>query len=483
MNLHANSDIKAFFEPGAIAVVGSMREWGGLGYTAIKNMRQFNFTGRVYPVNPSYEEILGLRVYPDVGAVDDPIDLAIVITPKQTVPGIIDQCAHKGTKAAIIVSDGFAETGETGAGLQRQLVEISHRSGLRILGPNTIGTLNTENGLVTNPYFISYDKIHKGNIAYCSQSGIVGAQGQPLKDEAYPISKMCDLGNKCDVNEVDLLNYLSHDPQTSVIAMHIEDVKDGHKFIDTVRKVAARKPVLILKPGRTERGAKASASHTGSLAGSERIYDAAFRQAGAIRLNTWREFWEIPRVFVNQPLPQGNRIGIITFTGGVGVVSVDTAEECGLTIADFSPATVSRLSKLSLQLARNPVDLGPLIPVSDNPLPVLEETIAAVLDDSNVDCVAVTLYASSGAETPIYMDILGRLMKNVTKPVSFWIYGTDLAAMEELSRQVQERGLPAYFDIELTIKSLAVAADYSRVKSSLNSGLIDISPGAKQTQP
>lgn len=479
MDLHANSDIKAFFEPEAIAVIGSMREWGGLGYTAIENMRRFNFTGKVYPVNPSYKEVLGLRVYPDVSAVDDPIDLAIVITPKQTVPGIIDQCARKGTKAAIIVSDGFAETGEHGAGLQRQLVEISRRTGLRIMGPNTIGTLNTENGLVTNPYFISYDKIHKGSIAYCSQSGIVGAQGQPLKDQAFPISKMCDLGNKCDVNEVDILDYLLHDPRTCVIAMHIEDVRDGQKFIDTVRKVAARKPVLIMKPGRTERGARASASHTGSLAGSDRIYDAAFRQAGAIRLNTWREFWEIPRIFVNQPLPCGNRIGIITFTGGVGVVSVDTAEECGLSIADFSPATTSRLSRLSSQLARNPVDLGPLIPLSDNPMSVMEETIAAVMDDTNVDCVVATLYASSGAETPMYIDILGRLMKNTAKPVSFWIYGTNLAEMEELQRQVQGLGLAAYFDIELAIKALATAAHYSRVKSGLTSELINMPCGAE----
>jgi len=470
MDLHVNSDLRAFFEPKAIAVIGSLNEWGGLGYTAIKNMRRFNFSGRIYPVNPSYKEALGLRAYPDVNAVEDPIDLAVVITPKQTVPGILDQCAQKGARAAIVVSDGFAEAGEAGARLQRQIVEISHRTGLRIIGPNTIGTLNTQNGLVTNPYFISYDKIHKGSIAYCSQSGIVGAQGQPLNDQAYPISKMCDLGNKCDVNEVDLLNYLSNDPETRVIAMHIEDVKDGHQFIDAVKKVAARKPVLLLKPGRTERGAKASASHTGSLAGSERIYDAAFRQAGAIRLNTWREFWEIPRIFVNQPLPLGNRIGVITFTGGIGVASVDAAEEGGLAMADFSPATVSRLSRLSPQLASNPVDLGPLIAVTDDPLPLLEQTIAAVLDDPNVDCVTATLYASTGAETPIYMDIFDRVMKNTTKSVSIWIYGTELPAIEELSRQVQARGLPAYLDIELAIKALATAARYSGIKKQLESG-------------
>lgn len=475
MNLHAGGDLRAFFEPGAIAVIGSLNEWGGLGYTAVKNMRQFNFGGRIYPINPSYKEALGLRAYPEIAAVEDSIDLAIVITPAQTVPGIIDQCAQKGIKAAIIVSDGFAETGEAGARLQRQIVEISNRTGLRIVGPNTIGTLNTENGLVTNPYFISYDKIRKGNIAYCSQSGIVGAQGQPLKDQAYPISKMCDLGNKCDVNEVDLLNYLSQDPHTSVIAMHIEDVKDGHKFIETVREVAAHKPVLLLKPGRTERGSKAVASHTGSLAGSDRIYDAAFRQAGAIRLNTWREFWEIPRVFVNQPLPQGDRIAIITITGGVGVVSVDTAEEGGLAVADFSPVTVNRLSRLSPQLASNPVDIGPIIPTLDNPWPVLEETIAAVLDDPNVDCVTATLYISSGEEIPVYMDIFDRLMKNVTKPVSIWIYGTDLGAMQELLRKLQERGLPAYLDIELAIKALAIAAHYSRVKCGFNHGALGIS--------
>ncbi|HUV52740.1 MAG TPA: CoA-binding protein [Dehalococcoidia bacterium] len=468
MNSQSGGDLRAFFEPSSIAVIGSLREWGGLGYTVIKNIRQFNFTGRVYPINPSSNEAFGLKVYRDVGAVQDPIDLAIVITPTKTVSGIIEQCAQKGVKAAIIVSDGFAETGESGARLQRELVKIGQRTGLRIVGPNTIGTLNTDNGLVTNPYFISYDKILKGNIAYCSQSGIVGAQGQPLKDQAYPISKMCDLGNKCDVNEVDLLNYLSQDPQTRVIVMHIEDIKDGHKFINTVRKVVARKPVLLLKPGRTERGAKASASHTGSLSGSERIYNAAFRQAGAIRLNTWREFWEIPRVFVNQPLPKGNRIAIITITGGVGVASVDTAEECGLAVADFSPVTVNRLSRLSPQLASNPVDVGPIIPTLDNPWPVLEETIAAVLDDPNVDCVTATLYISSGEEIPVYMDIFDRLMKNITKPVSIWIYGTDLGAMQELLRKLQERGLPAYLDIELAIKSLAVAAYYFKVKSNLD---------------
>jgi len=475
MNSNAGGDLRAFFEPGSVAVIGSLREGGGLGYTVVKNMRQFNFTGRIYPINPSVNETFGLKVYPDVGAVQDQIDLAIVITPRQTVPGIIDQCAQKGIKAAIVVSDGFAETGESGARLQRELVETSHRTGLRIVGPNTVGILNTDNGLVTNPYFISYDKILKGNVAYCSQSGIVGAQGQPLKDQAYPISKMCDLGNKCDVNEVDLLNYLSQDPQTRVIAMHIEDVKDGHKFINTVRRVVAHKPVLILKPGRTERGAKASASHTGSLAGSDRIYDAALRQAGAIRLNTWREFWEIPRVFVNQPLPKGNRIAIITITGGVGVASVDTAEECGLAVADFSPVTVNRLSRLSPQLASNPVDVGPIIPTLDNPWPVLEETIAAVLDDPNVDCVTATLYISSGEEIPVYMDIFDRVMKKVTKPMSIWIYGTELAAMEELLRKLQERGLPAYLDIELAIKSLATAAHYSRVKCGLNHGDLGIS--------
>ena len=282
MKAHDRGVLRAFFEPSGVAVIGSLREgWSG-GYGVIENLLHFGFAGNIYPINPSYSEVLGMTAYPSVNQVTEAIDLAIVIIPPPAVPAVIEQCAQKGVKAAIIVSEGFAEASKEGAKLQEQVVGIAHRTGIRIVGPNTIGIANSANGLVTDPYPTGYNRIRRGTIAYGAQTGIMGAQALALEDCAYPISKMCDFGNKCDANEVDFLNYLVNDPETKVIALHLEDVRDGQQFMDAARKVAAQKPVLVLKPGRSEPGAKALASHTGSLAGNDQGYDNAFRQAGII---------------------------------------------------------------------------------------------------------------------------------------------------------------------------------------------------------
>ena len=201
MKSQIERDMRPFFEPRSVAIVGSLREEWGEGYRVIKNMLHFGFTGNIYPVNPSYSEVLGIKAYPTVNEVKGPIDLAMVITPPPSVLAILEQCAQKGIKAVIVGTEGFAETGEAGARLQQQLVDMAHSNAMRLIGPNTIGIVNTSNGLITNPYPVDYDRIWKGNIAYGSQTGFVGAQGQPLEDRAYPISKMCDFGNKCDINE------------------------------------------------------------------------------------------------------------------------------------------------------------------------------------------------------------------------------------------------------------------------------------------
>ena len=467
MNSQKRSDLRPFFEPGAIAIIGSFREPTGLGYGVIKNMLHFGFKGNIYPINPSFSEVRGLKAYSAVNQVAGPIDLAIVITPPPTVPAIIEQCAQKGVKAALVVSENFAEAGEGGARLQQQLKDIAHRTGIRIMGPNTIGLFNTANGLVTTPYLITHDRIRKGSIAYCSQSGFVSVHGQPLEDRAYPISKMCDIGNKCDIDEVDVLDYLADDSETKIVAMHLEDVKNGRRFMDAARKVVARKPLLILKSGRTEAGARASASHTGSLAGNEQVYDNAIKQVGAIRVNTWQEFWEVPKVFAYQPLPKGNRIAIITLTGGAGVVGVDAAIEAGLAITSFSDSTSDKLMKMSPRLASNPVDISPVASVADNPLTIMEETIAAALKDTNVDCATIVLAAGQEAFTPLIIQMLERLMQHFSKPVTIWIYGMKFSTMLDMSRQLEARGLPTYFELETAIKALAIAASYSKIKLDL----------------
>ena len=443
-------------------------------------MRQFGYSGTIYPINPnasSYGEVFGSRVYSDVGEVEGAIDLAAVITPPPTVPGIVEQCALKGVKAVIVMSEGFAESGEEGAALQRRLTEIARRRGIRIMGPNTFGVVNSANGLATMPPYTDQEKMEKGGVAFCSQTGSIGPHQVPVQDWAYPISKMCDIGNKCDVDEADVMEYLADDPETRVVAMHLEDVRDGTRFMHAARRLAARKPLLILKTGRSDAGARATASHTGSMIGSDRVYDAALRQAGAIRVDTWQELWEVPKTLYYQPLPAGNRFAVITFTGGQGVIAADAAANAGLEVADFSPTTCRKLSKVFPRLGSNPVDIGPAMSdsrtqSSSNPFFALEAAMPIVLGDRGVDCATFTFSAGQQL-TPMYpmvVDMFHRSTKHLSKPVNIWVYGTSLPAMEELARQLQACGLPAYFDLDLAIKSLGCAAHYSRAVSSAGSG-------------
>jgi len=459
------SDLKYFFEPDSVAVFGSLREGFGLGYGMIRNLLQFGYPGKIYPVSPYHSEVMGSKAYSSVEEVAEPIDAAIVITPPPTVPPIVEQCARKGVKAVIIVSENFAEAGGDGAKYQQQLVEIVHRTGIRIIGPNTIGLFNAANGFVTNPYIIVHKKIRRGGVAYCSQTGYVAVAAQPLEDRAFPVSKLCDVGNKCDVDEADLLNYLADDPETRVVSMHIEDVRDGRRFMGAARKVVQRKPLLVLRPGRSKEGAQAVASHTASLAGNAQTYDSAIRQIGAMRLDSWMEYWDVPKIFAYQMLPKNNRIAILTLSGGAGVVAVDVAVRAGLEIARFSPTTADKLKGIHPRLSVNPVDLGPVLSVSDDPFAVQEEIIATALHDPNVDCVAISVYVGFDDIVAPLLEMFDRLKEHLEKPVAIWIYGMKLHALDEMFRQLEERNLPTYLDFELAVKALGFAARYSRIKA------------------
>jgi len=460
----SHNDLSRFFEPEGVAVSGSMQARSGTAYGVMKNMLDFGFSGRIYPINPSCAEVLGLKVYPNIDEIDANIDLAIVIIPPTAVPEVIQRCAQKGVRAAIVISEGFAEASEEGGRLQSQLVDISRRSGIRILGPNTLGVLNTSNYLVTGPYLLGYNKLVKGSIGYCAQSGLLTFGTHPVRDRAYPISKICDFGNKSDVNEVDLLAYLADDPDTKVICMHLEDIKDGRSFMEMAARAVSRKPVLIFKPGRNEASARAAASHTGALAGNDEIHEDAFKQTGIIRLSSWQDFWEVPRVFASQPLPKGNRVAIVTATGGAGVILVDEAVRDGLVITEFKTETKSKLAELSPRFVNNPVDLGPILSVMDNPSSVYEEVIPLVLADENVDCAVIVVHG--GLMIPIFSSLRSRISQ-LSKPVTVFCYGINLAEMEESARQLESLGFATYFDLETAVRALGVAAAYSRIKSGL----------------
>ncbi len=461
-----NSNLSEFFNPASVSIFGSFNGTQAPGYVIIDHLQKFGFKGNIYPISASCSKVLGESAYPNLEQVPGTVDLALIVIPPLAVPDVVTKCALKGIKAIVIMTENFAEIGDEGVKLQKHIVDIARLNNIRIIGPNTIGILNTSSGLITTPYFMGYSSIQKGSIAYCCQSGLMSNVVHPLEDLAYPISKICDFGNKSDLNEVDLLNYLAGDPETKVISMHLEDIKDGHAFIEAANKAVSKKPVLILKPGRSVAAAKASASHTGSLASNDKIIDAAFKQAGVIRLNSWQEYWEVPRVFASQPLTKGNRIGIVAMSGGAGVLAVDAAIEAGLDLATFSTSTLEKLAKLSPRMAKNPIDMGPLITVSFDPLSIPEQVLTLVMGDNNVDCIVLLadwIVMQTQLDT---MEKFHQMITKSSKPAAVFIYGSKQDMREQLVRQLTMMGLATYLDLETSVRSLGMAAKYSKIKNS-----------------
>ncbi|MBN2568502.1 MAG: hypothetical protein JXB42_03620 [Deltaproteobacteria bacterium] len=285
------------------------------------------------------------------------------------------------------MADGFAERDEDGIRLQEEICEIARRENIRIIGPNTAGILNTSNGLNPCPYAAGYSSVKTGPVAICSQTGMINPQAFPYADTCCGFSKICDLGNKCDVDESDILEYLGNDPETQVISMHLESIKNGTRFMAIARKVTPSKPVLILKGGRTKEGANAAASHTGSMAVDDEIFHAVCKQAGIIRLEKFNELFELPKIFGYQPLPRGNRLAVVSFSGATGILSLDEGVKYGLSVAPFTSETEKILKDIFFILGRNPVDVGPLPAYlsSGDFMSNYGEIINAVITDNQVD--------------------------------------------------------------------------------------------------
>lgn len=459
--------IDRLLNPRSIAVVGSLREARFGGHVTTGHLLRFGFAGRIYPVNPQYREVLGLPVYPSVRDIPEPVDLVVTMAGAPAVPAIIEDSVRNGARTAIIVSDGFGERSEDGKRLQQEVDRAARAGGLRLLGPNTIGVANPAIGLITTPYRVTYDRMIAGGIALCAQTGLIGPQNMPLAETHYGLSKMCDFGNKCDIDETDLLDYLADDPDTRVIAMHLEAIRRGRLFLEKAKAAAARKPVIALKPGRGRESRKAMASHTGSLAGEDHVYDAAFRQAGVIRVDSFRELIDIPRIFATQPLPRGRRLAIVTISGGAGVMGIDVATAHGLALARLSPATLEKLAAIAPVLAGNPVDLGPGLPAYQVPGGIASRfpaMIEAILDDGNVDCLAIA--CPWGVRGKI-AEVFGPMVRRQAKTMAAWVAGPSLAMAQEMNREFETIGLPAYPDGDAAIKALAVAVRYAGIRTAL----------------
>ncbi|ADG90999.1 acetate--CoA ligase alpha subunit [Thermosphaera aggregans] len=453
--------VKALFEPKSIAVVGASRSPGKIGHVVLKNIKFYGYSGKIYPVNPNADEILGLKAYPSISSIPDEVDVAVITVPAQEVPPVIEECARKGVKVAVVITAGFSEVGNVE--VEEKMVETARKYGMRILGPNIFGYAYTP--LNINATFGPLE-LSKGNIAFITQSGALGIalMGWTIMNE-IGLSALVSVGNMADLDVIELSEYLADDPHTKVITIYLEGLKPGYgrEFVERMRKVTRKKPVIVIKAGRTQRGASAAASHTGSLAGSDSLYEAAFKQAGIIRTYTVEDMFDVARAFALQPLPKGDRTIIITNGGGVGVLATDAAELNNVKLIDPSPELKEKL-KASMPWfgsPKNPVDLTGQA-VADNYLKALK----AALDSKEVDNV-VLLYCRTAILDPreLAKAIVEFYQSNSGgKPiVAGFVGGEDTY---EAIRYLNRNGIPAYGAPERAVYALSRMIWYSKYVSS-----------------
>jgi acyl-CoA synthetase (NDP forming)/GNAT superfamily N-acetyltransferase len=345
-----------FFYPKSIAVIGASDVKGKLGYNVFWNLIHHDFPGRLYPVNPNKETIKGVKSYKSVLDIPDPVDMAIIIVPAKAVETAIISCCQKGIKYIVVESAGFAETGEEGKAAQERIEKIIRAHGCRVLGPNCSGVINTHHNMVQSIGLL--DDLRKGNVGMIAQAGVYAAGILTGLSHILDFGIVATIGNKMDINETDILEYLSDDDHISVIVMYMEDIRSGKRFVEVARRAAVRKPVIILKTGRTEAGKKAVSSHTASMAGNDVINDAAFRQSGIIRARDNEHLFALTRAFSKQPVPKGNGVLVITYTGSLGVAATDMLYLSDMRLAALEPYFQKRLKKVLPDYAStgNPID-------------------------------------------------------------------------------------------------------------------------------
>ncbi len=427
-----------FFKPKGIAVIGASNDPLKLGYEVFKNLKKYK-DGRVYPVNVKDEEVQGVKAYKNVKDIPDEVDLAVVVVPKRFVRGTVIDCGEKGVRGTIIITAGFGEVGEEGKKEERELVEIAREYGMRIVGPNCVGVMNTKDNM--NATFVMDAK--RGSIAFISQSGALGA-GIIYKTvkEGIGFSKFVSIGNMADVDFSEFMEYLADTEEDKAIALYIEGLKDGRKFMDIAKRVTKKKPVIVLKAGKSESGARAASSHTGSLAGSWRIYEAAFKQSGVIVADTIDDMLSMARAFT-QPLPKGDRVAVMTNAGGPGVLTADAIDRLGLKLADLQRETIEELRSFLPPMAavKNPVDMIASARGED-----YYRTARLLLEDPNVDIlISICVVPTFAGMTPTeHAEGVIRAMKEVNngKPV----LGLFMAGYvsEKAKELLEENGIPSY---------------------------------------
>ena len=447
-----------FFSPKTVAVIGASHKPGKIGYVVFTNFLGNISERKVYPVNIDTTPIIGQKVYKSVKQIPDDIDLAVIVIPAQFVPESLKECVEKGVKTVIIISGGFSETGEEGKKLEIKLKHTIEGTNIRVMGPNCLGVYDPYTKVDT--LFLPRDRLKRpqpGNIGYISQSGSVGSTILDwLAHEHIGISKFISYENGMDVNESDLIEYLIDDKRTKVITIFLEGVIDGKKFIEVSKKTSKKKPIIILKGGKSTLGAKAVASHTGALAGSTKIYSSVFKQTGLIEVNNWNELFDSAQAFSTQPIPKSDRIAIITDGGGFGVLATDECEKNGLQLPEPSEKLKNKLRKYvpSFGSLRNPIDI-----TGNATTEIYKNVMEECLKSDEYDGIIVITLFHVPTITPDIIDAIND-MKKFNKPILCCSVGSDFTI--KLSNELEKRGIPVYETPKRVTKSMAALVNYRK---------------------
>ncbi|MFC2045852.1 acetate--CoA ligase family protein [Chloroflexota bacterium] len=458
----------SFLYPKSVAVVGATRDEKVPSFNLLANLIEQRFKGAVYPVNPNTSEILGLTAYPNLKSIKGDVDLAVIAVSARIVPGIIKDCVDKGVKAVAIVSGGFAEIGEEGKRIQDEVLSLLKPSGIRAIGPNALSPINTKNHLAISFHII--DKLTKGKVSFIFQSGVYEPRlNWLLSGFNLGINKLIDLGNKMDINEVEVLDYLAQDLDTGVIAMHMESIAgDARAFMQLLRDTTTKKPVIILKSGRTEAGAKAASSHTGAITkSSDIVFDTVLKQSGAIRAQSLEEFFDLAKVFEYLPLPKGNRVVVSSGSGGLGVLATDVCHTSGLEMAQFSESTYEKLRSVypPWDISGNPFDTG-LCSNFHEVTEVYDVLLRALANEPDVDCLAIEV-STGPLLNPDKLAQVASIVVKGGKPMVMWVPDMGQKNAPEITQHLESKRVPVFPSAERAIKALAGLYQHELLRSRL----------------
>jgi len=449
--------IDAIFNPNSIAVIGASAEEKKVGHAVLKNLLQ-GFVGKIYPINPSKNEILSLPCYPSVSVVPDKIDLAIIVIPAKVVADALRDCSKAGVKGVVVITAGFKEVGGEGVDREREIISIVRNSGMRMVGPNCLGVMNTK--IKMNASFAA-EMPPEGRVAFFSQSGALGvAIIDWALENNFGFSKFVSFGNKADLNETDFLEYFAKDPDTDVILGYIEDIVDGKKFLNIAKEVTKIKPVILIKSGATEAGARAASSHTGALAGSDRAFTEAFRKTGIIRVNGIQELFDTAEMFLSKKYPKGKRLLIITNAGGPGIIAADTADKLGIKLDPMSRASIDKIAEKLPSSASlyNPVDV-----IGDATSERYKVVLEQAIKDELIQGICVILTPQAMTDVDNVADVVISSLKKTDKPIFTTFIGGQ--RIKNAIKKLKENKIPNFTDPSVAINAYSKLINFVELKN------------------